>query len=59
MIAAGARARALWPGLVPDFSPAPLPILAAFAMAALAGSMEGTGNIMLVQSLFRRDKKIT
>jgi NCS2 family nucleobase:cation symporter-2/xanthine permease XanP len=48
-----------WPGLVMDFQLSYLPLLAAFLMATLAGSIEGTGNIMLVQTVSRRDKKIS
>ena len=48
-----------WPGLVTDLNMSHLPIFAAFFMAALAGSIEGTGNIMLVQNVSRRDKKIS
>jgi NCS2 family nucleobase:cation symporter-2/xanthine permease XanP len=48
-----------WPGLTLDFKPDHLPLAAAFIMAALAGSIEGTGNIMLVQSVSRRDKTIS
>ena len=48
-----------WPGLTLDFKAAYIPIFAAFFMATLAGSIEGTGNIMLVQTVSRRDKKIS
>ena len=47
-----------WPGLTFDLNFSHLPLLAAFTMATLAGNIEGTGNIMLVQSVSRRDKKI-
>ena len=48
-----------WPGLVTNLDLGHLPIFAAFFLAALAGSIEGTGNIMLVQNVSRRDKKIS
>ncbi|MCB9481784.1 MAG: hypothetical protein H6680_08225 [Desulfobacteraceae bacterium] len=48
-----------WPGLCTSLELKHLPIFAAFFMAALAGSIEGTGNIMLVQNVSRRDKKIS
>ena len=48
-----------WPGVATDLKWSHLPLFAAFFMAALAGSIEGTGNIMLVQSVSRRDKRIS
>ncbi len=47
-----------WPGLALDLKLEYLPLFVAFGMATLAGSIEGTGNIMLVQTVSRRDKKI-
>ena len=48
-----------WPGISTSLNISHFPIFAAFFMAALAGSIEGTGNIMLVQSVSRRNKKIS
>lgn len=48
-----------WPGVAMDLKWSYLPLLVAFFMAALAGSIEGTGNIMLVQTVSRRDKQIS
>lgn len=48
-----------WPGLATDFRIEYLPLAMAFLMATLAGSIEGTGNVMLVQTVSRRDKKIS
>jgi NCS2 family nucleobase:cation symporter-2/xanthine permease XanP len=48
-----------WPSISTSLNLEHLPIFAAFFMAALAGSIEGTGNIMLVQTVSRRDKKIS
>lgn len=43
-----------WPGLELNLSLSHMPLLAAFVMAALVSSMEGTGNIMLVQQFSLR-----
>lgn len=48
-----------WPGLELNLGLSHLPLLAAFIMAALVSSMEGTGNIMLVQQFsLRRFRKV-
>ena len=48
-----------WPGLELDLGLSHVPLLAAFIMAALVSSMEGTGNIMLVQQFsLRRFRKV-
>ena len=48
-----------WPGLAMPFELEYLPVMVAFFMAALAGSIEGTGNIMLVQTVSRRDQNLS
>jgi xanthine/uracil permease len=48
-----------WPGLELNLGLGHAPLLAAFIMAALVSSMEGTGNIMLVQQFsLRRFRKV-
>ncbi|SDB13046.1 nucleobase:cation symporter-2, NCS2 family [Desulfonatronum thiosulfatophilum] len=48
-----------WPGLELDLGLSHVPLLAAFVMAAVVSSMEGTGNIMLVQQFsLRRFRKV-
>lgn len=48
-----------WPGLTLDLNFSHFPLFGAFAMAALVSSMEGTGNIMLLQQVsMKRFRKV-